>query len=78
MNAASLDFRCLGVLVLVHDVLVDAIVHELVQLGFFPGLAERRQVLTGVAVQHQFIADHGIGVARLLLIFGELVLRHAH
>ena len=52
MNAARLDFGRLRILVLVYDVLVDALVHQLVQFGLLPGLAKGRQVLARVAVEH--------------------------
>ena len=42
-----------------------------------PGLAERRQVLPGIAVEHQFVVDDGVDLARIVLQVREPVFRHA-
>jgi hypothetical protein len=47
-------------------------------LRLCPGLAERRQVLAGIAVEHQFVVDNGVGMARVVLQIWKLVLRHGH
>ena len=77
MHTASFDFGCLRILVLVDKVLVDAEVHNTVKLRLLPGLAEGSQVLTSVAIQHQFVSYHGKDVAGVALFFRELVFGHA-
>jgi hypothetical protein len=72
---ASISALC-GILVLVDHVLVDALVHQLMDLRVQPGLAEGRQVLAGVAVQHQLVVHHLVSVARVMLVFRHLVLGH--
>jgi hypothetical protein len=32
-----------------------------------PGLAECRQVLAGIAVEHQFVVDNGVSMPRVVL-----------
>ena len=76
VDAAGLDFGGLRILVLVDHVLVHALVHQSVDFGLGPGLAEGRQVLTGVAVEHQFVMDDRIGMSRILLGLRKLVFRH--
>ena len=76
MDAAGLELGGLRVLVLVDHVLVDGEVHDLVDLGLDPGLAEGGQVLAGVAVEHQLVDHHLVGVAGVLLLPGEPELRH--
>jgi hypothetical protein len=51
-------------------------VHDLVDLGLFAGLAESRQVLTGVAVEQQFVLDHLEDVVGQAFPFREPVFRH--
>ena len=62
LNAPALELSRLRVLVLVDQVLVDAQVHQTVDLGLLPGLAERGQILAGVAVEKEFVPD---GLKRL-------------
>ena len=78
VHATVFELGRLWVLVLVDHVFVDALVHEFVDLRLHPGLAEGRQVLTGVAVQHQLIMHHLVGVARVVLCFRHFVLGHHH
>ena len=72
VHATGFDFRYLWVLVLVDDILVDTLVHQAMHLGLLPGLAEGGEVLAGVAVEHQLVVHHRVGVARLLLLPREL------
>ena len=55
VHAPPLDLGGLRVLVPVDHVLVDRQRHERQDLGFLPRLAERGQVLPGVAIEHQLI-----------------------
>ena len=71
VHAAALDLGRLGVLVLVDQVLVDGQVHQLVDLGLLPGLAERGQVLAGVAVEQQLVGDGLEGLVRAHLVVGK-------
>jgi hypothetical protein len=57
-------------------VLVERLGHEQADFGFEPGLAERREVLAGVAVEHELIRHHLIGVTGEMLLLGHAVLRH--
>ena len=57
LDTAALELGRLGVLVLVDEVLVDAEVHQLVDLRLLPGLAERGQVLARVAVEEELVGD---------------------
>ena len=45
IHAARLDFSNLWVFIFVDDVLVDTVIHQLVNFRLDPGLAESRQVL---------------------------------
>ena len=76
MHTTRFNFRDLRILVLVDDILVDTFVHQAMDFGLFPGLAECGEVLARVAVQHQFIVDHRIGVPGIELGVGKLVLGH--
>ena len=51
--------------------------HQAMDLWAFPGLAKGRQVLPGVAVQHQLVSHHGEHVAGVALFLRKLVFRHA-
>ena len=75
VHAAPLDLGGLRVLVLVDHVLVDRQVHQPVDLRLLPRLAERGQVLAGVAVEHQLVGDDGEGVLGAPLVRREAVLR---
>ena len=57
MDAAALKLRRLRVLVFVDHVFVDRQIHQPVDFVFCPGLAEGREVLSGVAVQIQLVVD---------------------
>ena len=72
VHAALFDRRRLRILILVDHVLVDGVDHQLSRLAFHPRRAERRQVLAGVAVEHQLVADQPVGGSR-----GHLVFRHS-
>jgi hypothetical protein len=76
VHAAALQLGRHGVLVLVDQVLVDALVHECVHLRLLPRLAEGGQVLAGVAVEHQLVVDRLVRVRGGHLPRRELVLRH--
>jgi hypothetical protein len=77
MHAAGLDFGGLRVLVLVDHVLVHALIHQLMDFGLGPGLTEGRQVLPRVAVEHQLVMDHRVGMARIVFRRRKFVLGHA-
>ena len=74
VHAAPLDLGRLRVLVLVDHVLVDRQVHQPVDRRFLPRLAERGQVLTGVAVEHELVGNDGEGVVGVPLLGGEAIL----
>ena len=65
VHATRLDLGGLRILVLVDHVLVDAVVHQLVDLGLAPRLAEGREILPRVAVEQQFVPDGRIDIARI-------------
>ena len=68
VDAAPFQLGRLGVLVLVDEVLVDAEVHQVMDLWLLPGLAERGEVLARVAVEHELVGDrlHHLGRPHLL------------
>ena len=72
VDAARLELGRLRILVLVDHVLVDGEIHDLVDLGLLPGLAERRQVLARVAVQEKFVLHDLEGVRGQAFGFGNL------
>ena len=72
-DAAALDLGSLGVLVLVDEVLVDAQVHQLVDLRLLPRLAEGGQVLAGVAVEEELVGDGLERLGRRHLLAGAVV-----
>ena len=72
VDAAALELGRLGVLVLVDEVLVDAEVHQLVDLRLLPGLAERGQVLAGVAVEQELVGDRLEHLGRPHLVVGTV------
>ena len=74
-DAAALDLCRLGVLVLVDEVLVDAEVHQLVDLRLLPRLAEGGQVLARVAVEEQLVGDRLERLGRRHLLAGTVVSR---
>ena len=74
VHAAPLDLSGLRVLVLVDHVLVDRQRHQGKKLGLRPRLAERGQVLAGVAIEHQLVRHHLERVPRQRLVPGEPVL----
>jgi hypothetical protein len=45
-----------------------------VNLRLRPGLAEGRQVLARVAIQHQLVVNHGVGVTRVSFVGRKLAL----
>ena len=69
VHTAAFDLGRLRVFVLVDHVLVDALVHQLVDFRLYPGLAEGGQVLARVAVQHQLVMHHLVGMAWAVLFF---------
>ena len=75
VHAAPLDLGRLRVLVLVDHVLVDRQVHEPVHLRLLPGLAERGQVLTGVAVEHELVGHDREGIVGAPLVGRKAILR---
>ena len=66
VHAAPLDLRGLRILVLVDHVLVDRQRHQGEKLRLLPRLAERGQVLPGVAIEHQLVRHHLERLPRLL------------
>ncbi len=75
VHAARLDLRRLRILVLVDHVLVDALVHQLTDLGRDPGRAEGREVLPRVAVEQQLVVDERVGDRRSDALLGHAPLR---
>ena len=71
----DLELGRLGILVLVDHVLVDGEIHDLVDLGLLPCLAERGQVLAGVSVQEELVLNHLEHVRGQAFRLGELVFR---
>ncbi len=57
MDTSPLHLGGLRIFVLVHQVLVDGEVHQLVNLGLLPRLAEGGQILTRVPIEQQFVLD---------------------
>jgi hypothetical protein len=76
VHAPRFDFGRQRILVLVDHVFVDREVHDLVDLRLFPGLAEGREILAGVAVEKQFVLNHLEHVHGKAFPIGELVFRH--
>ena len=68
VHAARLELGGLGILVLVDHVLVESERHDLSDLGLDPRLAERGEVLSRVAVQHELVDDDLADVLRLVLM----------
>jgi hypothetical protein len=75
VHAAPLDLGALRVLVPVDHVLVDRQRHQGENLGFLPRLAERGQVLAGVAVEDQLVRHQLERVSGQGLVRGEPVFR---
>ena len=73
--ATRFDFGGLRVLVLVDHILVEALIHQAVYLGFLPRLAEGGEVLPRIAVQHQLVMDQLVSGPGRLLPAGELGFR---
>ena len=73
MDAAILQLRRGGVFVLVDHILVDRQVHQLMDLGVEPGLAEGRQILPRVAVQKKLIPNQRVGHIGPHPVFGHPV-----
>jgi len=73
LYAAPLDFRRLGIFVLVYHVLVDAGVHYLADIGVCIGLAECGEVLFGIAVKQQFVQNKVGNDLRVVGIVGHFV-----
>ena len=71
MDAAPLELGGLRVLVLVDHVLVDREVHQPVDGRLLPRLAERREVLAGVAVEQQLVGDDRVRVLARHSSFGK-------
>jgi len=60
------------------DLLADAQIHQGVHFVLHPGLAEGGQVLAGMAIQHQLVANRGEHGAGIVLLAGEMALRQGH
>jgi hypothetical protein len=75
VHAAPLDLRGLRVLVPVDHVLVDGQRHQGESFRLLPRLAERGQVLPGVAVEDQLVRHHLERVPGQRLVLGEPVFR---
>ncbi len=76
MDAAILQLRRGGVFVLVDHVLVDRQIHQLMDLGIEPGLAERRQILPRVAVQKKLVPNQRMGHIGPHPVFGQPIFRN--
>ncbi len=63
-DAARFDLGRLRVLLLVDHVLVDAFVHQPMDLRLDPRLAKGRQVLPRIAVQQQLVLERGVDLGR--------------
>ena len=50
MHTSRFDLRRLGIFIFVNHVLVNTLVHELVNLRFHPGGTEGSQILTRVTI----------------------------
>ena len=77
-DAAVLEVGRHGVLVLVDGVLLHRLGHDLRGHGLHVGLAERGEVLRGVALDGQVLLDHLVGDARLDRLVVHLEARHGH
>ena len=66
-----------GILVLVDHVLVDRQVHQLMNFGVEPSLAERREILAGVAIEEEFVAHQRMRDVGPQLAIRHPVFRHA-
>ena len=75
MHATGLDRGGLRVLVLVDHILVEALIHQAVYLGFLPRLAEGGEVLPRIAIQHQLVMDQLVSGPGRFLPAGELGFR---
>ena len=75
-NAAVLEVGRHGILVLVDGVLLHRLGHDLGGHGLHVGLAERGEVLRGVALDGQVFLDHLIGYARLDRLIVHRKTRH--
>ncbi len=64
VDAAPLQLRRLGIFVLVDEVLVGALGHELLGLALHPGRDEGGQVEAGVPVEHELVMDDLVGGIR--------------
>jgi hypothetical protein len=74
VDAAPFQLSGLRVLVGVDEVLVHRQRHQLKDLGLDPGLAERGQVLPGVAIEQQLISHQLERLPGQRLVPGEPVL----
>ena len=74
LHAAALDRGRLRVLVLVDHVLVQRLGHEPVGLLVHERRDERREVLPGVAVEHELVVEQAVGHAWIHALSGQCVL----
>src|SRR5271156_1740634 len=74
MNAPVFDLGRLWILVLVGHILVDALGHQGVHLGFDPSGAESREVLPRVSIEQQLVVDQCVSGSGRMLVARNLVL----
>ena len=74
VDAAFLDLGRVRIFVLVDQVLVEALRHQLLGLRFHPSRHERCQVESRIAVQHQLVVNQVVRDVGIELAFRELVL----
>ena len=77
LHTARFNLGRLRIFVLVDHVLVDTGIHQPMDLGLFPSLAEGREILTRIPVEHQLVTDRGKDTPRIALAIGESRLRKA-
>jgi len=59
--------------ILVDHILVETFRHQLFSFGFHPGGNESRQILSGIAIQNQFVMDQVVDDSRRGTVLWETV-----